>query len=286
MKRRIGKTEVEVEAVGLGGMPLSIQGRPAEKEAKAVICAALDSGTDFIDTADAYCLDDNDIGHNERLIRDVLKERSLGHKIKVATKGGCIRPRGDWGVDGRPEHLRRACHASLKNLGADVIFLYQFHAPDAGVPFEKSVEALAKLQQEQKILHVGLSNVSASQLRAAQRIVRVESVQNRCNPTRQQDLRNCFLQLCKEQDVTYIPYSPVGGTYGHQSLVKQETFSRLAKKHQTSPYCVILSWLLGKGDHVLPIPGAKRIASATDSPKAARLSLDEDDQAAIDALGA
>lgn len=284
MKRQIGKTGVFVQAVGLGAMPLSIQGRPPEKEAKAALSASLDCGTDFIDTADAYCLDEDDVGHNEALIRDVLKERGLSDKVRVATKGGCIRPRGDWGVDGRPESLRRACHHSLKSLGADVIFLYQLHAPDPRVPFEKSVEALARLQQEQKILHVGLSNVSAAQLRAAQRIVRVESVQNRCHPAFQRDLKNGLVELCREQGVTYIPYSPVGGAYAHQSLAQQEPFPRLARKYGTSPYCVMLAWLLSKGDHVLPIPGAKRIESAQDSPKAARLSLQAGDLAEIDTL--
>jgi aryl-alcohol dehydrogenase-like predicted oxidoreductase len=284
MKRSIGKTGVAVQAIGLGGMPLSIEGRPPEKEAKAVISAALDSGTDFIDTADAYCLDDNDTGHNERLIRDVLKDRGLASQVKVATKGGCIRPRGDWSVDGRPEHLRKACEASLRNLGSDVIFLYQFHAPDPKVPFEKSVETLAELQRRQKILHLGLSNVSAQQLRSAQRIARIESVQNRLNPARQEDIRNGMLELCRETGVTYIPYSPVGGHHGHSSLIARKLFQGLAAKYQASPYCVILAWLLSQGEHVLPIPGARKPASAVDSPKAVDVKLDAADRKAIDSL--
>src|SRR4051812_24320853 len=124
-------------------MPLSIQGRPDQAESRRVLNAAIDAGFTFIDTADVYCLDDSDIGHNERLIAAVLKERSDRDKIKVATKGGLRRPKGAWTSVGRPKHIREACDASLRALGADQIYLYQFHAPDPGVPFEKSVEAFA-----------------------------------------------------------------------------------------------------------------------------------------------
>src|SRR5438477_6911114 len=130
MRRSIGRTRIEVNAIGLGAMPLSIQGRPSEKEALAVINAALDAGVDFIDTADVYCLDDGDIGHNERLIAKALKQKDGAGKVLVATKGGLRRPKGAWTRDGRPEHLASACEASVKALGVDAIDLYQLHAPD------------------------------------------------------------------------------------------------------------------------------------------------------------
>lgn len=285
MKRTIGRTDLTVSAIGLGAMPLSILGRPSEVDAKAVIHASLDAGVTFIDTANVYCLDDDDIGHNERLIRDVLCERADRDRVVVATKGGLTRPNGSWLTDARPEKLLEACDRSLGNLGVEQITLYQLHAVDPRVPFDESVGALAQLQRAGKIAHIGLSNVNAKQLKVAQRIVRVESVQNKCHPFRQSDFTNGFVDLCAKEQITYLAYSPVGGGHGHRSLVEQELFQKLAKKYQVSPYVVILSWLLHKGDNVLPIPGASKIASAIDSPKAMSLILDEDDRRSIDNLG-
>lgn len=285
MRRKIGKTEKEVQAIGLGAMPLSIQGRPAEEEAKAVLSAALDAGTDFIDTADAYCLDETDMGHNEKLISDVLKKRGDLHRVIVATKGGCTRPRGDWDVDGRPERLKESCEKSLENLCTESIFLYQLHAPDPKVPFEDSVGAFSDLKKEGKILHVGLSNVTPEQLLKAQQIVRIETVQNRCHPLFKTDFENGLIDLCKRLEVTYIPYSPVGGHFGHLKLITHPLLQKLSKKYNATPYCVILSWHLSKGDHILPIPGAKKVSSAKDSPKAIDLRLDPHDIEQIDQIG-
>src|SRR5690606_23709592 len=133
--------------IGLGGMPLSIQGRPDEAQAIAVIHAALDAGITFIDTADAYCLDDGEIGHNERLIAKALAAWPSA-RVVVATKGGLERPGGRWETNGRPEHLRAACERSLAALGVEQIELYQLHAPDSAVPFAESVGALADLRRE------------------------------------------------------------------------------------------------------------------------------------------
>src|SRR5947207_9997489 len=162
-------------------MALSIQGRAPEEVGRQVLHAAIDAGMTFIDTADVYCLDDNDIGHNERLIASVVRERDDRDRIRVATKAGLRRPRGAWTNDGSPKHIREACEHSLRALGAEQIWLYQFHAPDPRVPFEKSVETFAELQRAGKCKHVGLSNVSIEEIDAASRIVEVKSVQNRLN---------------------------------------------------------------------------------------------------------
>jgi len=284
MKRKIGKTGIEVNAIGLGGMPLSIQNRPPEEQGLKVIQAAVDAGVNFIDSANVYCLDDNDIGHNEKLICKALKETGALNRVTIATKGGLTRPQGRWECDARPEKLRAACEKSLRDLEVETITLYQLHAPDNQVPFEDSVGALAKLQEEGKILHIGLSNVSANELNQAQNIVRIESVQNRCNPTHTIDFENGLVELCKEQEVTYIPYSPMGGGFGHKDLYHNETLKNLAQKYKASRYCIILAWLLAKGDHVLPIPGASRIESATDSPRAQNIHLDIEDIEKIDSI--
>src|SRR5437870_4049712 len=159
--------------IGFGGMPLSIQGRPSEEVGRRVLHAAVDAGITLIDTADVYCLDDNDIGHNERLIASALNERPDRDRIRVATKAGLRRPRGAWTNDGSPKHIREACEGSLRALATQQIWLYQFHAPDPRVPFEKSVETFAELQRAGKCQHVGLSNVSVEEIDKASRIVDV-----------------------------------------------------------------------------------------------------------------
>src|SRR6266540_2111026 len=147
----LNNTADSVSASGFGGMPLSIQGRPPEDQGRRVLHAAIDAGITFIDTADVYCLDNDDIGHNERLIASVLRERDDRDHIRIATKGGLRRPKGAWTNDGRPKHIREACEKSLRALETEQVFLYQYHAPDPAVPFEKSVEAFAELQRERKV---------------------------------------------------------------------------------------------------------------------------------------
>lgn len=280
----LGTTGIQVFPIGLGAMPLSLSGRPDEKTGIRVIHAAIDLGVTFIDTANVYCIDDEDIGHNERLIAKALKAHPKGKDITVATKGGMTRPRGSWGAEGRPEKLRAACEKSLKALGVDAITLYQFHWPDDRVPFTESVGALARLKEEGKVRHVGISNVTLKQLNAAQKVVRIESVQNECNPESSEDVRGGLIQACAAQKVTYLPYSPVGGQYGHRSLARHPTLLKLAKAHGTSAYCIALAWLLAQGGHVLPIPGASKVASITDSVKAVNVKLSADDLKQIAAI--
>lgn len=284
MLRAIGTTGIQVFPIGLGAMPLSLQGRPSEAEAIAVIKAALDAGVTFIDTANSYCIDQNDVGHNERLIAKALKQLGAANRVTVATKGGLVRPRGAWNVDAKPASLVAACEKSLRDLGVEAITLYQLHAPDDRVPYSDSVGALAKLQQAGKIRHIGLSNVDVAQIQLAQTLVKVESVQNRCNITDQEDLRSGLVEFCAKQKITYLPYSPVGGHYGHQSLARTKALQPIAKAHACSPQQVMLAWLLAKGEHVLPIPGASKIASITDSARAAALRLSASEIRALDAL--
>src|SRR4051812_864653 len=156
-------------------MPLSIEGRPARADALEVLIAAIDHGVGLIDTADSYCLDDRETGHSEELVAAALAMAgSRGREVLVATKGGHVRDReGGWGLDGRPEHLRQACDASLRRLGVESIGLYQYHRPDPAVPFEDSVGTLAELRAEGKVLSIGLSNVDIDQIDAARRITDV-----------------------------------------------------------------------------------------------------------------
>ncbi|NIR31425.1 MAG: aldo/keto reductase [Gammaproteobacteria bacterium] len=284
MRRTIDRTNLEVFAIGLGAMSLSISDRPDDARAREVLAAALDVGVNFIDTADCYCIDDDHFGHNERLIASVLREWYRTDDVVVATKGGVTRPRGNWVTNGRPEHLRAACEASLQRLGLEGIRLYQLHAPDPDVPFEDSVGELARLKDEGKIKHVGLSNVSEEHVRRAQDIVPIASVQNRCNVLEKRDVTNGFVEFCAAQGLTYIPYSPVGGHNGHVRLAKVDVLNEIADRHETTGYCVALAWLLAQGEHVIPIPGASRPESIRASANTLFVELDGDDLERLNAI--
>jgi aryl-alcohol dehydrogenase-like predicted oxidoreductase len=276
----LGRTGEEISAIGFGGMPLSIQGRPPEDVGRRVINAVLDAGVTLIDTADAYCLNDGDIGHNERLISSTLRERADRDRIRVATKGGLRRPGGQWTRDGTPKHIREACEKSLRALGVDQIWLYQFHAPDPSVPFEKSVETFAELQRAGKCRHVGLSNVSIAQIDAAGAIVKVQSVQNRLNPYFRESLD--VADECGRRQITFLAYSPVGGGRLAKKLPEFPVLEELARKHRCSPHAIVLAWVRSKGSTVVPIPGASKPDHAVDSAKSADVTLTPDEIAEID----
>ncbi len=283
MRRAIGTSGLTVAPIGLGGMPMSIRGRPSEADALRTIHAALDAGMDLVDTADVYCLSDDDIGHNERLIAKALRERADTNGVVVATKGGLERPGGDWTTNGRPDHLRRACDKSLAALGVDRIQLYQLHAPDDDVPFAESVGALAELRAAGKIAHVGLSNVSVAEIEIARAIVPIVSVQNRCNPFDRSAWTDGVVQYCTANGLAFLPYSPVGGGNGKARVATDDTLVAVGKRHGVSPFQVALAWLLAKSPVMLPIPGASKVASAVDSAAAMTLALSTTDLAELDA---
>jgi aryl-alcohol dehydrogenase-like predicted oxidoreductase len=270
--------------IGLGGMPLSIQGRPDERTALAVIAAFLEGGGDFIDTAISYCLDDGDLGHNERLIAKALRAAKRTDVV-VATKGGVTRPEGRWEVDCSPASLRRCCEQSVRELGGPIA-LYYLHAVDPAVPLADSVGELVRLRDEGKIAWIGLSNVDARQLDEALRLTPIAAVQNRCNVLDRRDFDNGLVDRCRELGIAFVPYSPVGGHFRHSRLSGDAALARIAAKHATTPYVVALAWLLAKGAHVLPIPGATKVASIKSSLSAQDVALEPGDIAALDNIGA
>ncbi len=271
-RRLLGSSGIEVNAIGFGGMPLSIRNRPDESQAIRVIHAALDAGIDFIDTANVYCIDDSDLGHNERLIAKALGEWS-GPPPIVATKGGLERPNGNWTRNGRPEALKGACEQSLRSLEVDAITLYQLHSPDPSVPFEESVGALAQLRSEGKIEHVGLSNVTVEQIEAARAIVEVVSVQNRCNPFDRRAFADGVVACCEKHAIAFLPYSPVGGSRGKSEVKDDPILNEIAVRHDASPFEVALAWLLKKSEISIPIPGASKPQNARSSAKAMTIEL-------------
>jgi aryl-alcohol dehydrogenase-like predicted oxidoreductase len=284
MKRPLGNLGWSVTPIGLGGMPLSIQNRPDERTAHAVIAAFLDGGGELIDTAISYCLDDGDFGHNERLIAKAL--RALNRKdVIVATKGGLTRPAGRWEVDCSPAWLRKCCEQSVRDLGKP-IELYYLHAVDPAVPLADSIGELVRLRDEGKILGVGLSNVDSQQLDEALRFAPIAAVQNRCNVLERRDFDNGLVERCRELGIAYVPYSPVGGHFRHNRIAEDATLKRIAAKYATTPYVIALAWLLAKGAHVFPIPGATKVSSIESSLEALDVTLDALDVAALDKVGA
>lgn len=286
LKRKIG--DVSVSAIGLGGMPMSIEGRPDRARSIATIHAALDAGVTLIDTADAYHQFADEVGHNESLIAEALASYPGDTSdVLVATKGGHLRPGdGSWTVDGSPEHLRAACEASLKRLGVEAIGLYQFHRPDPKVPYAESVGAVRDLLDAGKIRMAGISNANPDQIRQAQEILggRLVSVQNQYSPAfRSSDPE---LDLCDDLEIAFLPWSPLGGISRAADLGSRfAPFQRVADERGISAQQVCLAWELAQSPHVIPIPGSSRPETILDSVKAVDVALTPEEIAALDAAG-
>jgi len=273
-----------VSAIGLGAMPLSVEGRPDEEQALRTVHAALDAGVTLLDTADAYCLGADDVGHNERLLARALASWSGDpDDVLVATKGGHTRPPdGSWALDGSREHLRAACEASLAALGVEAIGLYQFHRPDPQVPWAESVGAVEELRAEGKVRYVGVSNADPAQIREAMAITPLAVVQNELSPRFRTSLPE--VELCAAEGIAFLPWSPLGGIGSAADLGSEHAaFGEIARVRGVSPQQVCLAWLLAQAPVVVPIPGARRPASILDSVAAAELVLTEEELGRLDA---
>lgn len=277
---------LQVSAIGLGAMPMSIEGRPDHARSIATIHAALGAGVTLIDTADAYHLYANEVGHNESLIAEALATYGgPTDDVLVATKGGHLRPGdGSWYVDGRPEYIKGAAEASLKRLGLEAIGLYQFHRPDRRVPYAESVGALRDLLDEGKIRMAGISNVNPAQIREAHEVLggRLVSVQNQFSPAFRSSEPE--LELCAEFGVAFLPWSPLGGIGRASDLGSRfGVFAEIAGGHGVSPQQLCLAWELAKAPIVIPIPGSSRPESILDSVRAVELHLTVSELAQLDA---
>ena len=275
---------VEVYPIGLGEMPMSLAGRPDEEQSIRTIHAALDNGANLIDTADAYASDDRDIGHGERLVAKALRGRSRDGLI-IATKGGLLRDRQRrWPADGRPEHIRAACEASLKALETDRIDLYQFHRPDPRVPYAESIGTFKELQDEGKVRWVGISNANVEQIELACSIVDVVAVQNQLSLEYRSPIDKGEVAECEKRGIAFLPWSPLGGIRSAaQAAGSHDPVQAAADSHGVSPQQVALAWLLSLSDVVIPIPGASRPESILDSVNAVDLELSDDELTAIGA---
>jgi pyridoxine 4-dehydrogenase len=270
--------DLPVHRLGFGAMRITgrgIWGDPADREgAKALLRRVVELGITLIDTADSY-------GPNvsEELIAEAL--HPYPDDLVVATKGGLLRTGpGQWPPDGRPEHLKEACEGSLRRLRVDRIDLYQLHRPDPAVPYEDSVGALAELQAEGKIRHVGVSNVSVDELATARAIVPVVSVQNRYNLADRAS--EDVLQVCERDGIAFLPWFPLAtGDLAKPGSVLDDVATRLG----VPPSQVALAWLLHHSPVDLPIPGTSSVAHLEENVAAAELRLSPEDVAALDRLG-
>ncbi|MGN9820940.1 aldo/keto reductase [Streptomyces sp. SD11] len=282
--RTIG--DVRVGAIGLGGMPMSIEGRPDEARSVAAVHAALDAGVTLFDTADAYHRDAHEVGHNESLIaRAVASYGGDTSDVLIATKGGHLRPGdGSWTLNGSPEYLKTACDASLERLGVEAIGLYQFHRPDPKVPYAESVGAIRDLLDAGKIRFAGVSNADPGQIRQANEILggRLVSVQNQFSPAFRSSEPE--LELCAELGIAFLPWSPLGGISKAGELgSRYAAFAEVAGEHGVSAQQVCLAWILAKAPVTIPIPGSSRPETIRDSAAAASLSLSPKELSRLDA---
>ncbi|MDX6308644.1 MAG: hypothetical protein QOI06_1690 [Nocardioidaceae bacterium] len=273
----------EVYPIGLGAMPFSMgdNQRPSEAQSVSTVHAALDAGVTYIDTADIYAPSWDTMGHNERIVaRALASYPGSTHDVVVGTKGGITRGQGEsWGRDGSLPYLRRAVEASLRALDRDVIDLYHWHRPDRTMVYADAIANLLALRDEGKIRAVGISNANVEEIDIAVEVLGtggLASVQNEFSP-RFRSSRD-ELERCAQLGVAFLPWSPLGGAGGASKSVgaRYPVFADVATELGVSPVQVVLAWELALGDHVIPIPGASRPSSITDSAKAAALHLDVD----------
>jgi pyridoxine 4-dehydrogenase len=277
----VGTIEIgdrRVRRLGFGAMRITgpgILGPPSDHDgALAVLRRALELGVNLIDTADSYG------PHvSEELIAEALYP--YPQDLLIATKGGLTRTGpGPWPPDGSPEHLREACEGSLRRLRLDTIELYQQHRPDPKVPYERSIAALKELQDEGKIRHIGVSNVSVDQLETAREIVEVVSVQNRFNLSdrHSQDV----LERCEERGIAFFPWAPIAmGELAEAG----GPLDRIASEHDATPGQVALAWLLARSAAIVPIPGTSSVEHLEENLEAAKVQLTADELAELEAAG-
>jgi pyridoxine 4-dehydrogenase len=261
--------DLRVNRLGFGAMRLTgpgIWGEPKDRQgARRVLQRAVELGVNFIDTADAYGPD-----VNEQLIAETLHPYPPG--LVIATKGGLTRPgRDQWERRGSPAHLRQACEASLKRLRVERIDLYQLHSPDPRVRVEDSVGELAKLQQEGKIRHIGVSNFSVAELERVAGIAKIVSVQNRYNITDRRS--DDVIAYCEHRKMAFIPWYPLAaGEHAGRDTGSRE-LERIAKQHSMTTAQAALAWLLARSPAMLPIPGTSSVAHLQENIAAAGVGI-------------
>jgi pyridoxine 4-dehydrogenase len=262
---RLGFGAMRITGSGIWGEP------PSREQAIATLRRVVELGVNFIDTADSY-----GPSVSEELIAEAL--HPYPDDLVIATKGGQVRPGPNrWNPDGHPEHLREACEGSLRRLKLEQIPLYQFHRVDPHVPLAESLGALAELKNEGKIRHVGVSNVTEDQLREAQQILPIVSVQNRFNVTDRQS--QPLVDLCEQDDLVFLPWAPI------QQTERRVAVAAAAENHGVTDRQIVLAWLLASSPAMLPIPGTGSPEHAEENVAAVAIELSPEEMRAINTGG-
>ena len=279
----------QVGAIGLGLMTFDQTGTQPRQQLLDTVTAALDAGVTLFDTADAYGPGDEKgagaQGENERLIASILDELGVRDRVLLATKGGHVRTDGGaWDLDSSAEHLHRAVDDSLGRLGVEQLFLWQHHRPDPKVPYDEVIDTMKEIADSGKVAHLGLSNADPDQIRAAHAVLgdALVSVQNQFSPKFRSSRPE--IDVCEELGLAFLPWSPLGGLSDAKELAeKHPAFAEIANERGVSAQQVALAWELAQSPCVIPIPGAKRPSSITDSAAAAEIELTDDELARLDA---
>jgi aryl-alcohol dehydrogenase-like predicted oxidoreductase len=280
-------------------MRLSTDPSRDPERAVELLALAIAGGVELVDTADAYCHDHDDIGHNERLIAAACERAAVrvgehearspdaafsargAAPITIVTKGGLVRPGGAWVANGRGRHLAAAARASRDRLG--VIDLYLLHAIDPKVPFATSVRALAKLRDEGIVRALGLSNIGLSQLEQALAITEIAAVEVELNPWKLDAIRGGVLAACHERGIRVLAHRPLGGPAGVKRATRHAIIATIAKRHAATPAEVVLAWLRSLSPVIVTLPGATRPETVASAIRGQRLALDDGARATLHA---
>ncbi len=269
--------------VAMGCMRLSTDPERDAVRGVAVLHSALEAGVNVLDTSDAYCWDDSERGHNERLIARALATWSGDRsRILVATKGGLTRPGGRWEPNGRAKSLRAACQASREALGVERVSLYQLHAPDPRTPLQTSIRGLAALQRDGLIDAIGLCNVTVGQIEEAQRITDIATVQVELSLWQDAHVLSGVVDYCLQHQLKLLAFRPLGGPKGVRRACSDPTLAAIAGRHEATPAEVALAALSDLSDLIIPIPGPTRVETAHSIARARRLILTDDDRRLLD----
>jgi aryl-alcohol dehydrogenase-like predicted oxidoreductase/histidinol phosphatase-like enzyme/predicted kinase len=273
---------IEPRPAAIGCMRLSTAADRDDDRSIAVLHAALDAGVTLLDTADAYCLDEEERGHNERLIARALStwpgDRS---RITVATKGGIVRPGGRWETDGRARHLTAACEASCRALGVERIDLYQLHAPDPRTPLSTSVRALAALKRDGRIGAIGLCNVTVGQIEEARGLAEIDAIQVELSVWHDAGFLGGVAEYCAAHRLMLLAYRPLGGARSRARTAADPVLAAVAQRHGASPFEIALAWLADRSATIVPIPGVTRVVTAQSAAHWMRIALTDDDRRAL-----
>lgn len=269
--RPLGWTKIEVSALGFGPMALSLANRPDALSAQTLLQAVRDEGITFFDTADTYCQGPDDLHHNERLISTAL---GSWPGTFIGTKGGTLRTKDGWQLDGRPERLFESIEQSYAALGGkQPIFLWQHHWPDPRWSIADMLAPVRRAVDAGLIRYVGVGNYSLDQLREACDLLPVLTIQNPYNLWNRDAERTGLLSFCETHDLVFLPYRPLGGNELARRLEEIPTVARLARDRDVSPQCLVIAWHLAQSPCLLPIPGSTCLEHVRDCLRATALVL-------------